>query len=272
MRILLVGVSAVLFSMAGCDSVDVKPDTNLIVVEAFLYAGEPEVDVRLTYTVPLTSEDSVATPINDAQVALAKADAIYDLTPTGTGGHYEYRGRGLRVEAGDEFTIEIRAGGQMVRATTLVPEAPEAVAISHDELELPALGLGGPMGGGRLDNYVTVTWDNPTRDLHFVVIESRIEGEPDYILPEFIRERFDRFRLVNRPTDANYHDINIRSLEVLGAHEARVYRVNKEYADLYENRQQDSRDLNEPPTNVVGGLGVFSAFNGVGVEFAVVRP
>ena len=40
----------------------------------------------------------------------------------------------------------------------------------------------------------------------------------------------------------------------------RLYRVNQEYADLYEGRVQDSRDLNEPPSNIVGGLGVFSAF------------
>jgi len=40
-----------------------------------------------------------------------------------------------------------------------------------------------------------------------------------------------------------------------------VYRVNQEYADLYEGRRQDSRDLNEPSTNIENGLGVFSAFN-----------
>ena len=36
--------------------------------------------------------------------------------------------------------------------------------------------------------------------------------------------------------------------------------MNQEYADLYEGRVQDSRDLNEPPSNILGGLGVFSAF------------
>ena len=50
-------------------------------------------------------------------------------------------------------------------------------------------------------------------------------------------------------------------IEHLGKHEIKVYKVNQEYVDLYESREQDSRDLNEPLTNIEGGLGVFSAFN-----------
>jgi hypothetical protein len=60
-------------------------------------------------------------------------------------------------------------------------------------------------------------------------------------------------------------------LETLGLHMAKVYRVNEEYAQLYENRIQDSRDLNEPPSNIRGGLGVLSAFNSDSVLFVVVR-
>ena len=61
-------------------------------------------------------------------------------------------------------------------------------------------------------------------------------------------------------------------LRDLGRHTVTVYRVNGEYAQLYENRTQDSRDLNEPPSNIVGGLGVFSAFNrGSSLTFEVVR-
>lgn len=54
-------------------------------------------------------------------------------------------------------------------------------------------------------------------------------------------------------------------------HEAEVYRVNGEYAQVYENRTQDSRDLNEPPSNIRNGLGVFSAFNSLSVSFEVAR-
>ncbi len=51
----------------------------------------------------------------------------------------------------------------------------------------------------------------------------------------------------------------------------KVYQINQEYADLYENREQDSRGLNEPPSNIKNALGVFSAFNSQEAFFEVVK-
>ena len=51
----------------------------------------------------------------------------------------------------------------------------------------------------------------------------------------------------------------------------RVWRNNEEYAQLYASRQQDSRDLNEPATNIHGGLGVFSAFSADTTSFVAVK-
>jgi hypothetical protein len=47
--------------------------------------------------------------------------------------------------------------------------------------------------------------------------------------------------------------------------------VNQEYADLYENRQQDSRNLTEPLSNVNNGLGIFTAFSYDVAYFEVVK-
>ena len=65
---------------------------------------------------------------------------------------------------------------------------------------------------------------------------------------------------MSAPTPADSTTISQLSLTHLGEHRIRLYHVNQEYADLYEGRVQDSRDLNEPPSNIRGGLGVFSAF------------
>jgi hypothetical protein len=69
----------------------------------------------------------------------------------------------------------------------------------------------------------------------------------------------------------SFQVINLFTLEFVGPHLVTVYRVNEEYDNLYRARLQDSRDLNEPPTNIVNGLGVFSAFSGQTVAFAVAR-
>ena len=85
-----------------------------------------------------------------------------------------------------------------------------------------------------------------------------LEADPVQIpAPEFIGQAR---RFVSVPTPADSTTVSQLSLTHLGEHRIRLYRVNQEYADLYEGRVQDSRDLNEPASNIVGGLGVFSAF------------
>lgn len=265
---------AVLLMLPACDSVDSGESDPQVVVEAFLFAGEPVTDVRLAEALPLASEDSVARPISAADVRLIKDGMAYSLVPSDSAGYYHYPGDDLSIEAGDVFRLEVDDAGRRVTAETTIPSPPVGVTLLQNTLEVATFGGGGLGGGppGRIEeNALTITWDNPDAVLHYVVVESLVEEDPEYILPEFVRERFGGFRLISVPTTANFHDVNARSLEVLGAHRALVYRVNQEYAALYANREQDSRDLNEPPTNVDGGLGVFSAFNSRAVPFQVIR-
>ncbi len=260
--------------IAGCDSTSTEPEeADLVVVEAYLFAGERIDDIRLTETVPL-SDTIAAPPINDASVKLYKNGLSYTLVPTGDSGYYAYPGDDLTIEVGDTIGIEISYLRTVATGETVVPEAPVGVGIDRDTLFVPEFGFGGggPPGGGfnRENSQLAASWVNPGQLLHYVVIES-LEDSAESIIPEEFRRFPDRFRLVAPPTTNDYHFINMMELETLGQHVAKVYRVNEEYAQLYENRTQDSRDLNEPPSNISGGLGVFSAFNSDSVFFEVVR-
>ncbi|GAB5535374.1 MAG: hypothetical protein Rubg2KO_16230 [Rubricoccaceae bacterium] len=262
---------AALVGLSACDSGgDPTATDDLVVVEAFLYAGEAVDDVRLTEVIPLTSEDTVAVPISDAQVALVKGGVTYPLVASDSAGYYHYPAADLAIEAGDVFRLEVVRADQTVTAETVVPPPPSAVTLSSDVLEVATIGPG-DNPRGVLQNTITAFWDNPAADLHYVVIQSLVTGEPEYILPEFFQARFAGFQVITEPTDLNVFDVSTRALEVLGPHRVVVYRINAEYVALYEDREQDSRDLNEPPTNVVGGLGVFSAFNSRSATFEVVR-
>jgi hypothetical protein len=68
-------------------------------------------------------------------------------------------------------------------------------------------------------------------------------------------------RIITQPTERDSLTVSAFSLTHYGRHRATLYRVNQEYVDLYASRQQDSRDLNEPLTNIKNGLGIFTAFN-----------
>ena len=271
----LLAVAALLL-LAACDSTDAGEADDLLVVEAFLYAGEPVNDIHLSTVIPLDSEDSLGTPINDADVRLVKNGTSYALTPSGNDGSYFYSGDDLVVASGDVFQIEVDRGGAHLTAETTVPGPPTGVSLAVTTIIVPNVGddffaLREFFQSLRQDNTLSVTWDNPDAESYFVALEAPANDNPDYLLPEFIRERFSGFRIVSQPTTANFFDIPILSLEIIGSYQTTVYRINQEYADLYENREQDSRDLNEPPTNIEGGLGVFSAFNGQSATFQVVQ-
>lgn len=273
-----------LLLLAGCDAVDASSDAPELVVEAFLFTDQPVDNIRVTEAIPLAAldaADSLEVPVNDATVTLTRDGVVFPLVSSGSDGFYHYAGTDLVVAEGDAFRLTVERGGTSIQARTVVPRQPESVALSSDEIEVIRLEIG-PFGvtnpGGAdavresLQNArISVTWDNTDADLHFVVVESLTDGAPDYILPEFVRDQAEQFRLVTEPTDLGVYDVDLRSMETFGDYQVIVYRVNAEYADLYDSREQDSRDLNEPASNIEGGLGVFSAFAGV-VQFFEVVP
>lgn len=250
---------------------------NQYVVEAFLYAGEPVDDIRIKTTFPLSEAEDISSPINTAQVILSKEGTQYPLVSSGDDGFYHYLGNDLTVETGDVFDLEVVHNGITANATTIVPTPTEGLKLSIDSLKVPQL----PFSEGRdaiveaIGNFlrnssVEARWDNPSGDLYFMVVEA-VSDTLDPILPAVAIEALARFRFVSEPTDGETLSFLGGTLESFGTYSTRVYHINQEYAALYENRNQDSRDLNEPPSNVINALGVFSAFNSQEAFFEVAR-
>ena len=271
----LIAITCAACAVLGCEGNPLDPEsTDLVVVEAFLFAGEPIDDIRITATLPLGSDDTTeAPPINDADVRLIKNGTTYLLSPVSEDGRYYYADTDLEVATGDLFRIEVSYFGRLAFGETVVPERPVGVQIDGDTLYAPEIGRGqrpGQGDRGQTNTQLATTWDNPNGQLHFVVVEG-LDDSAETILPQQFQERFSRFQLISRPTADDFYFIRLAMLRNLGRHLVTVYRVNQEYAELYENRTQDSRDLNEPPSNIENGLGVFSAFNSSRVFFQVVR-
>ncbi len=269
---------------AACgDPTLVSPERAEPVVRAYLYAGAPVNDIRLSWTVPVSTTDTTtaaaAPPINDAQVVLIRGAQRYRLVRApGDSGYYQYAGSDLVVREGDQFTLEATVAGKTVSARTLVPVKPSGARVASATLSVPSgpFGPGGPGGpGGPRPDFsaaqTMVRWTRIPGALYFVTLEN-VEASPtaiDFGLPERFR---GRRRLVFAPTAADSMPINALALPFLGRYKVNVWRVNEEYAALYNTLQQDSRDLNEPFTNVTGGVGIFTAFAADTTSVVVVRP
>ncbi|MBL7135420.1 MAG: DUF4249 family protein [Candidatus Marinimicrobia bacterium] len=245
-------------------------EEELIVVWAYLYAGEPVTSIKLTSTVPLNADTTDAPPINNATITLIKNGQHYDCEPSpGDSGYYHYSGDELTIETGDEFMIEIEQNDQFVTAQITVPEAPSNVNISSSEMTLPDFENRESLWEWREseNREVTITWDNEENAFYYVTLKN-VEENP-VAINSWKPERLRQF--VFPPISDNSYRIRMPSITHLGEHCITVFKVNQEYVDLYESRNQDSRDLNEPLTNIENGLGVFSALNGVSMCFTVIQ-
>lgn len=269
-RIAIVIVLITSLFMGCSEDTAVAPSNELIVVRGYIYAGENIDDIQITKTLPLGSEETTAPPVNDAGVMLIKAGVSYALVAdSGDSGYYHYEGDDLSVESGDEFEIQVAYNGTVASATTQVPAPPEDVTISSETLVISE-----EIGPGmmQLDSMgILLQWKEDEASLFYVVVEC-LEEDPVEITtfgrPTGANEMGRRF--VFPPTNNNEFIIGRFNLSYYGKHLAKVYRVNQEYADLYESRNQDSRDLNEPLSNIENGLGVFSAFASKVVYFNIV--
>lgn len=271
-------LSLIALIFSSCDEENLNNiAANQFVVEAFIYAGEPIDDIRIKSTFPLSQEEDTSAPINDAQVTLIKNGQRYPLVASGNEGLYHYPGDDVSVETNDVFQLEVVHNGITAIGETVVPTPTVGLVLSADSLKVPQL----PLRDGReavvaaigeflRESRIEATWDNPNEDLYFMVVES-VKDTIDPIFPGQVIEALARFRFVSEPTEDNSITFLGGTLVSFGTYSVRVYHINQEYAGLYENRTQDSRDLNEPPSNIENALGVFSAFNSQEAFFEVAR-
>ena len=249
--------------------------SNQFVVEAFLFAGEPIDDIRIKTTFPLTEIEDSSAPINSASVVLIKNDIRYNLESLNDDGFYHYPKDYLTVEEDDVFQLEVIHDGIQATAETTVPPPTTGLSLSKTEVIIPTIGFGGLTDPDQIrsiiaDSNIDISWDGNSTDLFYAVIQTTSE-EIDPIFPEMVAERLSQFRFVSQPTRDNSIAFLGVQIQSYGEHSVKVYRINDEYADLFDNQEQDSRDLNEPPSNVKNALGVFSAFNSQEAFFDVKR-
>ena len=258
-------LASFVIAFIGCEeNISTEIDKDLVVVQGFLYEGQPVKDISLSEVLPLGSLDTLASPINGAAVSVSNSETKYLLIPDEEKeGYYYYPEDDFTVNSGDEFKLEIIYGDQKLSAITTVPQKPQNLILKSETLLIPNITTG-IRNLPDLDYYSTsLTWDNFDNGYYYVVIEN-IENNP--IAINIQSGRFAT-RFVSAPTISNEFKVSFRTVTHLGNHLMILYKVNQEYVDLYESRDQDSRNLNEPLTNIENGLGVFSAFASDSVYF-----
>jgi hypothetical protein len=272
MRILPLIVGAVLMIfLSSCSDNVLLPSEEQTVVQAYLYANQSTQSIDLSASYPIDTSSHSNTPITDAVVSLMKNGSSYRFSQAAdVPGRYRYAGSDLKVQTGDVFGLRIERPGVVITSSTTVPPPPPGVQISADSMRFTEETFTTPFGTRivlRSTDELTVRWVNTSQNYFYMTVEP-IDPARQLLQPDSI-PRF--FQFVSRPILGDSTRITVGQISYTGKHRVKIYRVNKEYADLYRSREQDSRQLNEPLTNVVNGLGIFTAVNSDSVFFTVVR-
>jgi hypothetical protein len=270
-------------SVFSCTKSELSHNSDdLIVLEGYLYQGSPVDSIHLTKAVAFDSGDTIYPPVNDATVYIEWKNNKYGIENINNG-FYKYPGNDLDIKVGEKYNISILYKGKETTSSTVVPAVPQEITISGTTLYVDTtFSFTRPGSSEEESGDLIITWDNPNNDYFFAVIENTDPNASDI---EFATGGFPgggfggsggppqggMFRFRSSPFKGNKYTVNSRSLEKYGKHAIKIYHVNQEYADLYENREQDSRNLTEPITNVKGGLGIFTAFSYAETEFLVVN-
>ncbi|MCR9251173.1 MAG: DUF4249 domain-containing protein [bacterium] len=261
--------------LIACEELEV-PEFNQYVVEAFITADENIYDIKIKETTSIIQEEIIDIPFPDATVTISANQESIELVYDDITGKYIDPSNSYEIEVGQEYEINIQLEDINATSSTVVPEKPTGLKLTDSVLIvpelLPTVFLRDQITELFDEEVITLSWTSVPDRHYFVVIESQVDSI-DYILPQEIPEEslelLSSFKFISEPTQDTTFNIIAVALETYGQHVAKVYSVNQEYVDLFNSATQDSRDLNEPPSNVENALGIFTAFAVDSIEFTV---
>ncbi len=252
--------------LTGCFKADMEfKDQYEPVVEAYLFVNKEVGNINLSSMFSFGADSLGGESITNAEVVLEGAENSWELIHDDSIPGRYYMEEQPAFIPGDTFRLRVELNEESLSAVTVIPEVPPAVSMSSTSIYVPRVNDMREMQGVEMPDPVELTWDNPEAKYFFLDIQN-IESYPISIMPDPPDDRPKppggfSFQMITEPTNSNYYSIDTRDLDYFGTHRIVFTSVNEEYVYLYNSLSQDSRELNEPYSNISNGLGIFTAFN-----------
>jgi hypothetical protein len=261
--VLLGILTSLCFSFGSCKKADLS-SISQPVVQAYLYYGRP-VTVKLYQQKSLTDTAQYGSPITGQQLYISDGTGKVNLTETAKG-VYTYADITFLV-AGKTYTLSFQYQGKQVSAQTLMPQQAQHFATQDTAVNY----LNGTAPVQQPDTLNKFTWDNPD-SLNHVLVFNNLDGNYFPLAgrgPAFGNVPFNFFEYDTKRGAVFYVVSN--SFPYYGNFQVTLLSVNKEYVDLVtsNNAGANSQNLVNTPTNVVNGLGIFTAMQADTLSFGL---
>jgi hypothetical protein len=262
MHKIIIVATTIVTALHACTKEDNgKPDA-LPVVEAYLAPGQPP-EVSITRELLYGSSGTPA-PIPGLTVQITHAGQHYILAELSPG---RYGSSSLSIIAGDTYRLSFSYNGREVTATTVVPQSPGSVTATASDMVVPQIGP-----GMQIPDPILFSWQNPDEAYCLMVVRN-MEADPQPItfnLGDNIIEKPEPiFRMP--PMRGHQQQLSLGRFSYYGRHAVIVYRIQPEYAALYEDNSNNSINLEAPATNIENGLGIFTGVHAADTLWVQVR-
>lgn len=246
-----------LLFLASCEQESISTTVSqTAVLTGYLHAGQSCDSIHIIQSISYGDEDSIVS-LDNLYVTINDDSNTFELTAEGDG---YYQNTNLLIQSGESYTIQFEHNDEMVSATTFIPWKKDAT-ISDTIIKMEKIEAGTfPPIGENVAEAIEISWDNSEGDYYYVVVHN-IENDPEYINDFFANQDgfFRNFRFTSEPQISDYYNIDPnREIRQFGTHRVIIFRVNPEYAALYNVSEASSLSITEPPSNVINGLGILT--------------
>lgn len=249
--------------LISCKKESQDSSTNLPVVQAYLYPGRT-LTVKLYQQKSLSDTAKYGTVITGQELYVSDGSNKVKLTESSKG-TYTYNDNTFLI-AGKTYTLIFNYLSKDVTAKTVMPSKPQNFATQH-----PAVNYIRPTNAiATSDTLNRFTWDNPDSLNHVLVFDN----VDDTFFPlgrgtGFGNNTSNIFDINTERKSAYYVVSN--SFPYYGNYQVILLRVNQEYINIIESNSlnSNSQNLLNVPTNVVNGLGIFTALQADTLNFSL---
>jgi hypothetical protein len=231
--------------------------TRTPIVESYLQAGDTTLTVKV-YSMEAYLKDGyeLSQPIGGLSLSVNGRA----LTETAEGSYTLRLGedtiRGLQ-----RYELSFDYLNRTVAAATTVP--PPVTGLSIDPTFITRTSSSYFFWDTTDTTTIRLTWDDPDRSYYQIYIESPASSD----LPSMGGGAMQFRRRMMQPFRGSSYTTTSREFMTSGNYSIHVYRVNKDYVDLYE--RASATDLANPASAIDNAFGIFTGMSGAGVGFRV---
>ena len=254
-KIINLTVSALVFTtFCSCGEELMKKNNNTEkpVVECYLQEGASSLTVKV-YSIEMYLKDDIelSKPIEGLSIFVNERE----LTESSPGSYFLDLGNDT-IHEKQEYNLRFEHNDNIVVAFSTIPTQIKNLRVEPEALSLSSSWY---FWNTSDTTEVVVSWDNPDESYHQVYIESpNISDTPS--LGIFGRRTMQPFK-------GNTYRTSMRDFRSTGTHWIYIYRVNKDYVDLFD--RISSTDLANPVSSIQNAFGIFTSLSVARVKVVV---